>query len=46
MMRALAKLRNFGALIVLGVTYAAFSIAAPSFFGVQNFSTLFMSSRR
>jgi ribose/xylose/arabinose/galactoside ABC-type transport system permease subunit len=36
MMRALARLRNFGALIVLGVTYAVFSLAAPSFFGLQN----------
>jgi ribose/xylose/arabinose/galactoside ABC-type transport system permease subunit len=34
--RALATLRNSGALIVLAVTYAVFSIAAPSFFGLQN----------
>jgi ribose/xylose/arabinose/galactoside ABC-type transport system permease subunit len=33
MTRALA---NSGALIVLAVTYAVFSIAAPSFFGLQN----------
>jgi ribose/xylose/arabinose/galactoside ABC-type transport system permease subunit len=33
MMRGLA---NSGAVVVLGVTYAAFSIAAPSFFGLQN----------
>jgi ribose/xylose/arabinose/galactoside ABC-type transport system permease subunit len=32
----LATLRNSGALIVLAVTYAVFSIAAPSFFGLQN----------
>src|ERR1700751_1623402 len=29
-------LANFGALIVLAVTYAVFSLAAPSFFGLQN----------
>jgi ribose/xylose/arabinose/galactoside ABC-type transport system permease subunit len=29
-------LRNSGALIVLVVTYAVFSVAAPSFFGLQN----------
>ena len=28
--------RNFGVVIVLVVTYAFFSIAAPSFFGIQN----------
>jgi ribose/xylose/arabinose/galactoside ABC-type transport system permease subunit len=33
MTRALA---NSGALIVLAITYAVFSIAAPSFFGLQN----------
>jgi ribose/xylose/arabinose/galactoside ABC-type transport system permease subunit len=36
MMRAFATLRNSGALIVLVVTYAVFSITAPSFFGLQN----------
>ena len=36
MMRALATLRNSGALIVLVVTYAVFSVAAPSFFGLRN----------
>ena len=36
MMRAFATLRNSGALIVLVVTYAVFSVAAPSFFGLQN----------
>ena len=34
--RAFATLRNSGALIVLVVTYVVFSIAAPSFFGLQN----------
>jgi ribose/xylose/arabinose/galactoside ABC-type transport system permease subunit len=36
MTQVLATLRNSGALIVLVVTYVVFSIAAPSFFGVQN----------
>ena len=36
MTQALATLRNSGALVVLVVTYVVFSIAAPSFFGVQN----------
>jgi ribose/xylose/arabinose/galactoside ABC-type transport system permease subunit len=36
MTRASAELRNSGALIVLVVIYLAFSIAAPSFFGLQN----------
>jgi ribose/xylose/arabinose/galactoside ABC-type transport system permease subunit len=36
MTQALATLRNSGALIVLVVTYVVFSVAAPSFFGVQN----------
>ena len=36
MMRALTTLRNSGALIVLVVTYAVFSVAAPSFFGLRN----------
>ena len=36
MMRAFATLRNSGAVVVLVVTYAVFSVAAPSFFGLQN----------
>ena len=36
MTQAFATLRNSGALIVLVVTYAVFSVAAPSFFGLQN----------
>ena len=36
MMRAFATFRNSGAMIVLVVTYAVFSVAAPSFFGLQN----------
>src|SRR5580698_8045509 len=36
MTQALATLRNSGALIVLIVTYIVFSVAAPSFFGLQN----------
>ena len=36
MTQALATLRKSGALIVLVVTYVVFSVAAPSFFGVQN----------